>query len=63
MRFKRKYYCAGDWQTFTYFAFLPVTLNGETRWLEKVTVKGYFSRSTLGGVEFNKTEFIDDGTE
>lgn len=23
----------------TWFAFLPITINGETRWLEKVTVE------------------------
>jgi hypothetical protein len=26
----------------SWFAFLPVTVHGETRWLEKVTVEGYW---------------------
>ncbi len=26
----------------SWFAFLPVTICGETRWLEKITVEGYW---------------------
>ena len=25
-----------------WFAFLPITINGETRWLEFVKVRGYY---------------------
>jgi hypothetical protein len=26
----------------TYFAFIPITIDNETRWFEKVTVQGYY---------------------
>lgn len=39
----------------TWFAFLPVTIEGETRWLEKVSVKGYYHPTTL---RFVKHKFI-----
>jgi len=26
----------------TFFAFFPITVDGETRWLETVTIKGYW---------------------
>lgn len=41
MRFKSK---RENYKTIrkTWFALLPVTVNGETRWLERVTVEGYY---------------------
>lgn len=41
MRFgKRIIY--GEYIIKTKFAWLPVTINGETRWLERVKIKGYY---------------------
>ena len=47
----------------TFFAWLPVTIKGQTRWLETVTVKGYyFVGAIFHTLQFNETEFIDPNT-
>ena len=38
MRFKKKFIQQLDKRTITYFAFFPVTILRETRWLEMVRV-------------------------
>jgi hypothetical protein len=49
MRWKRKEPPRwGDYREHTKFAFLPITLNHETRWLEKVTLHQTAERSGWG---------------
>jgi hypothetical protein len=43
----------------TYFAFLPVTIGLETRWLEKVSVLGYEHLRADGNIWFIKEKFVD----
>lgn len=40
----------GDVNTFNHFAIFPITINGETRWLEKVSYKAEFKRLPAGGL-------------
>lgn len=46
-------------ETRTFFAWLPISIYDETRWLEKVTVYGYW-RDCFIGMEFVSEEFIDN---
>jgi hypothetical protein len=58
MRFKRKDY--SKIKEKTYFAWFPVTINCETRWLEMVTVKGYyFTEFVFGNWIFLEESFVD----
>jgi len=44
----------------TFFAWYPITINGETRWMETVTVRGYWFIGMLTNeVRFNELEFVD----
>lgn len=44
----------------SYFAWLPVTINNETRWLEKVTINGYyFIGEMTGKIRFMEQSFAD----
>jgi len=44
----------------TFFAWLPVTIELETRWLEKVTVRGrYLGTHFTGNIRWVNEEFID----
>jgi hypothetical protein len=43
-----------------WFAFLPVNINGDERWLETVTVKGYWwYGSYSGNWWWTSIEFVD----
>ena len=42
-----------------FFAILPVTINGETRWLENVKIRGYYWKGTSGTIYWEKTSFED----
>lgn len=60
MRFKRKCIELRKVVNRTYFALLPVTIGYETRWLETVTVRGYwFIGAVSGDCIFMELEFID----
>ena len=52
----------GDKEIKTWFAFLPVTIAGETRWLEKVTVVyeyvGLFKAWKQRFADSKKSEYI-----
>lgn len=46
--------------TKTYFAFFPIKIGEETRWLEKVCVEGYYYVGAMtGAIRFMETKFID----
>jgi hypothetical protein len=53
MRFK------GKEITISWFAFIPVKIQGETRWLENVKVKGYWWLGASGTWYWENLEFID----
>lgn len=59
MKFGRHY--LNEQKIVSYFAFLPVTIKGETRWLEKVTILkewyGYFEG--LSQRSWHNIKFID----
>ena len=43
------------------FAWLPITVNGQTRWLEKVKIKGYYYVGLLSGkIRFMEQGYLDD---
>jgi len=50
----------GDRKIKTWFAFLPVTIGGETRWLEKVTVLYLYDEYVE---EWDRHCFLDTITE
>lgn len=43
MRFKKRKNKVGQLKVKTFFALLPVTIDNETRWLEKVSVRYVYS--------------------
>lgn len=48
----------GSRRTRTYFLWLPVTIGGETRWLERATVVEQF-QNTMRGAMWRVVEFKD----
>jgi hypothetical protein len=42
-----------------WFAFLPININGETRWLEVVKVKGFYWLSCYGDWYWENIEFVN----
>jgi hypothetical protein len=43
-----------------WFAFFPITINGETRWLEYVKVKGYYYLNDFNDKwHWNSKGFVD----
>lgn len=60
MRFGKKF---EDYQNInhkTVFAWLPIRLNGEVRWLETVTMEGYYYIGWISGsVVFMRQGFKD----
>jgi hypothetical protein len=42
----------------TWFAWLPVTINGEARWLEYVKVSGYWYIGASGNIRFMNVKFV-----
>ena len=43
-----------------WFAFFPIEINGETRWLEFVKVKGYYHRQGYSGHwSWKNVAFVD----
>lgn len=45
----------------TRFAWLPITINGETRWLEKCPIWGYFWIGSVSGRKYwEYEEFADE---
>ena len=60
MKFGKTFENYKDKKTKTCFAWLPIRINGEVRWLEKVTLRGYYYVGMLTGkVRFMKQGFID----
>lgn len=58
MRFGSKYEL--DRTEKTFFAWFPVTIKKETRWLEKITVRGSYEVSCFTGTLYwVNYEFID----
>jgi hypothetical protein len=58
MRWFKPYH--GNRKIKTWFAFLPVTIDGETRWMEKVTVLYFYNEY----IEvWNRHCFLDTITE
>jgi hypothetical protein len=55
MRFKLKEYPIDKLIIKSWFAWLPVRIDWEVRWLEKVAVKGYYKK---GSTTFSKYKFI-----
>ncbi len=44
----------------SYFAWLPVTIDGETRWLERVKIEGYYIRGNFSSdIYFKKSRFVN----
>lgn len=41
------------------FAFFPINLNGEVRWLEFVKIKGYWWKGASGFWWWEAQEFVD----
>lgn len=59
MRFIDKRFPLRSEKIVTYFAWLPVSIKGETRWLEFVTIRGYYFYGEVSGtIVFSKNEFI-----
>ena len=55
----------GDKRKSTWFAFLPISLNGDIRWLEKVTVEWEYSfvANSFPGrarLKWHKIRFVDE---
>ena len=47
--------------TITKFAWLPMRINGETRWLEKVHIRCYYWVGLLSGkIYWEYLEFVDE---
>jgi hypothetical protein len=58
MRFKTKK--SNRITTKKWFAFFPVEINGETRWLEFVKVRGFYRKGFLSGQwTWENIEFVD----
>ena len=53
---KRKYNVD---QIESFFALFPVTIDGETRWLEKVKIRGRWKHGLIFGY-YERFNFIDD---
>ena len=43
----------------TKFAFFPITINKETRWLERVKVAGHYWKGVSGNIYWEKHRFVD----
>jgi len=52
----------GDIRVRTRFLIFPLTLNGETRWLERVTIKEIFQRS-YDGSWWYPVAWVDEETK
>lgn len=61
MRFKNKNRDnLGKTCSVTRFAIFPITVNGETRWLENVTIEGYYYIGCVTNmVRFMEQRFIN----
>lgn len=60
MRFVRKTYEEGGTREKSWFAILPVTIDKETRWLEKVSViQTYVWSYPLSKYYWSNREFLD----
>jgi hypothetical protein len=58
MRFILKQFVSGDTKRVTRFLWWPVTINGETRWLERVTVEYTYGCYKLWA-GWIATQFVD----
>lgn len=54
---KKNLYKEGDKRKKTFFAWLPVCIKGEVRWLEEVTVLQEFTVDDLYGNDFRNMNF------
>jgi hypothetical protein len=46
----------------TRFAWLPIRIKGETRWLEKYCIRAYFWFGSVSGRKYwEYEEFVDEG--
>jgi len=49
-----------QYTTRTWFAFLPIRINDEIRWLEKVTVRGYWWKGCItDSVYWESVSFVN----
>lgn len=60
MRFKRKQKISDEIVTREWFAILPVCINDEWRWIERVKVEGYWWRGWSGTWYWEPKKFIDN---
>jgi hypothetical protein len=60
MRFKRKPRISHEIITREWFAILPIHINDEWRWLERVKVEGYWWHGWSGTWYWEPKKFIDN---
>lgn len=59
---KSKYQTEYKRYIITRFAWLPIRIKGETRWLEKCHIRAYFWFGNLSGKKYwEYEEFVDEG--
>lgn len=59
MRWKEKF-GEGEVHTIRKFAFFPIRIKDETRWLEFVKIKAYYWRGKISGSKYwEYLEFVD----
>ena len=60
MRFFKSKYRPYEEHIITKFAWLPISIGWETRWLEKVRIKRYYWISDISGCMYwENVEFVD----
>jgi hypothetical protein len=61
MRWKRPIYEVGESYVIRVFAWLPISLGEETRWLERCNIRARFRHTILGSQSpWNYLEFVDE---
>lgn len=61
MRFKRRVWNRGDQRIYIFFALFPVCIDGDVRWLERVSVLQEFRIEDSGsGPYWKNLEFVGD---
>ena len=53
----------GDEKVVTKFLLLPLWIDFETRWLERVTIRHRVCPTQYGGTEWRPIEFVDEEEE
>jgi len=59
MRFKTRKRKLGEVFIFKTFAWLPICLDGECRWLENVSIEAHYYKGALGIVDISYHRFVD----